>query len=311
MNYGKIILFLRFFFYLYRLWHIYESNNEFVYQMKNSKIYNSVLSIHYYTNTIQECSDIPVEMPYILRLSEFTMNDEATNLYKSIYKITQCIQDPEILTKKFMEFLHTNDSFDIVESKELQIYHPTLLKVKINKESLDELYKMSNDIEYFSKKLLLSNTITVSEYQEVMNEHNIRNPKKNSTNTIVITTRDHWYYMNIFAGATYELSKETMNYFFYSPTHTPLYDKFTQIQQRLKSYYRELNESYRQMNYLAIDIMDEISLFTSKFHSSIQSTINLYYSTGFLLTETVGFLYGSDETVFLLEGINMVRLQLE
>jgi hypothetical protein len=73
--------------------------------MKNSKIYNSVLSIHEYTNTIQECRDIDIEMPYMLRLSEFTMSDEATYLYKSIYKITQCIQDPEILTKKFMEFL--------------------------------------------------------------------------------------------------------------------------------------------------------------------------------------------------------------
>ena len=58
-------------------------------------------------------------------------------------------------------------------------------------------------------------------------------------------------------------------------------------------------------------IMDELSLFTTKFHTSIQSTVNLYYSTGFLLTETVGFLYGSDETVFMIEGINMVRLQLE
>ena len=120
--------------------------------MKNSKIYNSILSIHEYTNTIQECSNIEVEMPYMLRLSEFTMNDESTSLYKSIYKITQCIQDPEILTKKFMELLHTNDSLDIMESKELQIYDPSLIKIKINKESLDELYKMSNDIEYFSKK---------------------------------------------------------------------------------------------------------------------------------------------------------------
>ena len=313
MNYGQLILILRLFFYLYKLWHLYESNNEFVYQMKNSKIYNSILSIHEYTNTIQECSNIEVEMPYMLRLSEFTMNDEATSLYKSIYKITQCIQDPEILTKKFMELLHTNDSLDIMESKELQIYDPSLIKIKINKESLEELYKMSNDIEYFSKKLLLSDRITVSEYQEVMAEHHVRNPKKNviNTNTVTITTRDHWYYMNIFVGATYEVGEETMNYFFYSPTHTPLYDKFTKIQQQLKSYYRELDESYRQMNYLAIDIMDELTLFTSKFHTSIHSTVNLYYSTGFLLTETVGFLYGSNEAVFLLEGINMVRLQLE
>jgi hypothetical protein len=117
--------------------------------------------------------------------------------------------------------------------------------------------------------------------------------------------------MDIFIGATYEIGEETINYFFHSPTHTPLYDKFTQIQQRLKSYYRYLDESYRQMNYLAIDIMDELSLFTTKFHTSIHSTISLYYSTGFLFAETLGFLYGSDETVFFIEGINVVRLQLE
>jgi hypothetical protein len=317
MSYGKLIIILRLFFYLYKFWYLYESNSEFVNQMKNSKTYNSIVSIHEYTNTIQECRNIDIKMPYMLRLSEFTMSDEATYLYKSVYKITQCIKDPEILAKRFMEFLHANQSYtsyDIIESKELQLYDPAFV-IEINKEGLNDLYKMANDIEYFSKKLLLSNVITVSEYQEVMNEHTIRSPKKNggstNTNTVIITTRDHWYYVDIFMGATYEMSQETMNYFFYSPTHTPLYDKFTQIQQRLKSYYRELDESYRQMNYLAIDIVDELSLFTTKFHSSIQYTVNLYYSTGFLLTETVGFLYGSDETIFMIEGINMVRLQLE
>ena len=148
MNYGQLILLLRLFFYLYRLWHLYESNNEFVYQMKNSKIYNSILSIHEYTNTIQECSDIEVEMPYMLRLSEFTMNDEATNLYKSIYKITQCIQDPEILTKKFMELLHTNDSLDIVESKELQIYAYTKI---CNEEKEDDKSSKNNNSKTINK----------------------------------------------------------------------------------------------------------------------------------------------------------------
>jgi hypothetical protein len=313
MNYGRLVLILRSCFYIYRFWHLYQSNNEFLNQITNSKTYNSVLSIDEYTNTMKECSDIDIEMPYMLRISEFTMNDQAIHLYKSIYKITQCIKDPEILTKKFMDILHANESFDIVESKELQVYHPILVKIETNKEGLDELYKLSNDIEYFSKKLLSLNTITVSEYEEVINEHTIRNPKKNvtKTKTVIIETRDHWYYVNIFMGATYEMGEETMNYFFNSPTHTPLYDKFTQIQQRLKSYYRHLDESYRQMNYLAIDIMDELSLFTSKFHTSIQTTVSLYYSTGFLLTEMVGFIYGSDETVFFIEGINMVRLQLE
>lgn len=314
MNYGSLVLILRSCFYIYRFWHLYESNNEFLNQMTNSKTYNSLLSIDEYTNTMKECSDIDVQMPYMLRLSEFTMNDQAIHLYKSIYKITQCIKDPEILTKKFMDLLYANQSYtsyDIIESKELQLYDSALVKIEINKEGLHELYKLSNDIEYFSKKLLLSNVITLSEYNEVVNQHNIRNPKKNVINTTIINTRDNWYYMDIFIGATYEIGEETINYFFHSPTHTPLYDKFTQIQQRLKSYYRYLDESYRQMNYLAIDIMDELSLFTTKFHTSIHSTISLYYSTGFLLTETVGFLYGSDETVFFIEGVNMVRLQLE
>jgi hypothetical protein len=242
------------------------------------------------------------------------MNDQSINLYKTIYKITQCIKNPEILTKKFME-LHSNQSYHLIESNELQLYKPMLVKMKMNKKGLNELYKMSNDIGYFSKKLLLSNAITLSEYHEVVNEHNIRSFKKNTTNTVMIVTRNYWYYIDIFIGATYEMayeiSEDTINYFFYSPTHTPLYDKFTQIQQQLKSYYRHMDESYRQMNYLAIDIMDEISLFTSKFHMSIQSTVSLYYYTGFLLTEIIGFLYGSDKTVFMIEGINMIRLQLK
>jgi hypothetical protein len=170
---------------------------------------------------------------------------------------------------------------------------------------------MSNDLDYFSKKMLVSNMITISEYQQLTAEYKIRNAGtyKNTTNIIIV--RDHWYYIHILTGATIEIGEEAMNYLFYTPTHTPLYDKFTLIQQKMKAYYRYLDESYRQINYLAIDIMDELSIFTSKFHSSIQSTIHLYYSTGFLLAEITGYMYGSDNAILVIEGLNMVRMQIE
>lgn len=302
MKYGKTILILRFMFYLYKCWHLYKSNNDFVNQLKYSKTYNSILSIQEYTNNIKECSDLDIKLPYLLRLSEFTMTHNATLLYKSIYKITQCIQDPEILTKQFMEFIYINNSYKSISesySKELKLYNREFT-VETSYEGIKELYKLSHDIEYFSNKLLLSNIVTESEYKTLLYENAIRNPKKK----IIMTTINDWYYVDIFIGASYEISEEIINYFFVSPTHTPLYDKFTQIQTKMKSYYRFLDESYRQMNYLAVDIMDELALFTTKFHTSIQSTVSLYYLTGFLLIETVGCLYYSDNTVFMIEGIH-------
>lgn len=302
MKYGKTILILRFMFYLYKCWHLYKSNNDFVNQLKYSKTYNSILSIREYTNNIKECSDVDIQLPYLLRLSEFTMTNNATLLYKSIYKITQCIQDPEILTKQFMEFIYINNSYKPITdsySKELNLYNRDFA-IEISYEGIKELYKLSHDIEYFSNKLLLSNIVTDSEYKTLLYENAIRNPKKK----IITTTLNDWYYVDIFIGASYEISEEIIHYFFVSPTHTPLYDKFTQIQTKMKSYYRFLDESYRQMNYLAVDIMDELALFTTKFHTSIQSTVSLYYLTGFLLIETVGCLYYSDNTVFMIEGIH-------
>jgi len=181
---------------------------------------------------------------------------------------------------------------------------------------------MTNDFEYFSKKLLSSTFISISEYKNILHEYKIRNlddslhhdgshhdgSRHHDYTNVVITnnTKSHFYYLNILIGATYEICKETVKYFFYMPTHTPLYDTIIEIQKNMKLYYRILDESYRSLNYLAIDIIDEIQMFSKKFKILIQSSIHLYYSTGCLLSEIAGFIYGNENSFFLFETLHIV-----
>lgn len=301
MKYTKIILIIRLLIYIYKYWHFYESNNTLIRQIKDSKIYNSILSIHKYNIFIKECSHIHenknVNLPYLLRLSEFIMTTENTQLYTKVYKITKCIHDPEILTNQFMKYVNINNTLPF--------------ELSTNVKGMNELYKMTNDFEYFSKKLLSSSFISISEYKNILHEYKIRNldgSRHNDYTKIVITnnTQTHFYYLNILIGATYEICKETVKYFFYMPTHTPLYDTLIEIQKNMKLYYRILDESYRSLNYLAIDIIDEIQMFSKKFKILIQSSIHLYYFTGCLLSEIPGFIYGNHDSFFLYETLHIV-----
>jgi hypothetical protein len=305
MKYTKIILILRLLLYIYKYWHFYESNNTLIRQIKDSKIYTSILSIHKYNRFIKECSHIhenkDVNLPYLLRLSEFIMTTENTQLYTRVYKITKCIHDPEILTNQFMEYVNISNTLPF--------------ELSTNLKGMNELYKMTNDFEYFSKKLLSSAVISISEYKSVLHEYKIRNlehyhyrHRDDDYTKIVNTnnTKSHFYYLNILIGATYEICKETVKYFFYMPTHTPLYDTIIEIQKNIKLYYRILDESYRSLNYLAIDIIDEIQMFSKKFKILIQSTIHLYYFTGCLLSEIAGFIYGNHDSFFLYETLHIV-----
>jgi hypothetical protein len=317
MKYTKIIFILRLLIYIYKYWHFYESNNTLIRQIKDSKIYNSILSIHKYNIFIKECSHIHenknVKLPYLLRLSEFIMTTENTQLYTRVYKITKCIHDPEILTNQFMELIDINNTLPF--------------ELSTNVKGMNELYKMTNDFEYFSKKLLSSTFISISEYKNILHEYKIRNlddslhhhgshhqgshhdgSRHHDYTKVVNTnnTKSHFYYLNILIGATYEICKETVKYFFYMPTHTPLYDTIIEIQKNMKLYYRILDESYRSLNYLAIDIIDEIQMFSKKFKILIQSSIHLYYSTGCLLSEIAGFIYGNENSFFLFETLHIV-----
>ena len=305
MKYTKIIFIIRLLIYIYKYWHFYESNNTLIRQIKDSKIYNSILSIHKYNIFIKECSHIyenkTVNLPYLLRLSEFIMTTENTQLYTRVYKITKCIHDPEILTNQFMELIDINNTLPF--------------ELSTNVKGMNELYKMTNDFEYFSKKLLSSTFISISEYKNILHEYKIRNPDtyrhdgyRDDYTNIVITnnTKTHFYYFNILIGATYEICKETVKYLFYMPTHTPLYDTLIEIQKNMKLYYRILDESYRSFNYLAIDIIDEIQMFSKKFKILIQSSIHLYYFTGCLLSEIAGFIYGNHDSFFLFETLHIV-----
>jgi hypothetical protein len=305
MKYTKIILIIRLLIYIYKYWHFYESNNTLIRQIKDSKIYTSILSIHKYNIFIKECSHIHenknVKLPYLLRLSEFIMTTENTQLYTKVYKITKCIHDPEIITNQFMKYVNINNTLPFELSR--------------NVKGMNELYKMTNDFEYFSKKLLSSAIISISEYKKILHEYKIRNSDSSRdrnyphdyTNIVITNIRQtHFYYLNIFIGATYEICKETIKYFFYMPTHTPLYDTLIEIQKNMKLYYRVLDESYRSLNYLAIDIIDEIQMFSKKFKILIQSSINLYYFTGCLLSEIAGFIYGNHDSFFLFETLHIV-----
>lgn len=290
MKYIELLLFLRVLLYIYKCWHFYESNNTFIGQIKQSKIYNSILSIHNYSVFMKECSHVVVKQSYLLRLSEFMMTTENMQLYMSIYKITNCIHDPEILTNEFMEIIHLNDSSPIAKNK---------FGIELNAKGIDELYKITNDFDFFSKKLLSSNYISISEYNDIVHENNIRKIRKSITNTTLTKQTKLLNTIYILVETTYEFYKETINYLFYVPSHTPIYDKFVLMQKNMKSYYRYMDKSYRRANYLAIDIIDEVQLFTTKFNMLLKSSIKLYYSTGFLLTEIAGYVCGNDNALLL------------
>lgn len=285
MNYAKIILLSRLLIYVYRCWHFYESNKKFVRQIKQSKTYNSFLSIHKYTAYVKECSNINAHLPYLLRLSEF----ENRELYISIYKVTKCIHDPAILTNKFMESTYVNDTLN-------PLNRFTSVSPMNRFDEINEIYKMSNDFNYFSKKLLLSDFITMSEHKNTINKNKI---EYDANDTNVMAKPNRFYHVNTIVY----IYKETVKHLFYAPTHTPLYDTMKEIHQNMKLYYRYIDESYRHANYLAIDIIDEVQIFTIKFKVLIKSSIDLYYSTGFLLSEIAGYIYGNDNLLFITEGV--------
>lgn len=289
MKYTEVFLFLRVLSYAYKCWHFYESNNAFIGQIKQSKTYNSILSIHDYSVFIKECSQhAQFKQPYLLRLSEFMMTTENVQLYTSIHKIVNCIHDPETLTNKFMEIINLNESFPIMKNK---------FEIELNAKGIDELCKITNDFEYFSKKLLSSDYISISEYNHIVHENNIR---KSMTN-VTTATKKHNFMNAIYmlVETTHELCKEIINHLFHMPSHTPIYDKFILMQKNMKSYYRHVDQSYRRANYLAIDVMDEFQLFAAKFKTLLKSSVKLYYSTGFLFADIAGYIYGNNNVLFL------------
>lgn len=176
LKYRQLIFILQLIFYAYRFWHFYESNKTFIGEIKESKIYKNIQYIHKYTTNVKECSHVQFKQPYLLRLYKLIMTNENIELYTSIYKITKCIHDPEILTNKLMELIYFNKSLN------LQNYNT--FEISSNAKGLHKLYKMTKDFEYFSKKLLLSNIISISEYNDIVHENNIRKSthKTNVTN---------------------------------------------------------------------------------------------------------------------------------
>jgi hypothetical protein len=237
---------------LYRIWHLYESNNEFVSQVKVSKTFYTVVNTASYTHLISECRVTNTSMPYLLRLSELTLHPDAAALYKKIWDTTHCLQDPSILTRKMMELTDIHNQL-IEESKtgELVVYNPyAIKKIEIPK-------------------------------QEVKEENGV---------------------FSILKGAAYELGQESMNYFFRKPSHTPIYDKLTTVQNKMKTYYR----TYYQIQFLAIDVSDELMLFQKKFQQVVHTSFGIYTSSGILIADITGYMYGGDNAVLIIEGIGQM-----
>jgi hypothetical protein len=233
---------IRTFLTFYRLWHLYESNNEFITKIYSSKTYHTLLNVAEYGHYIHDCKSANTSIPYLLQAAEFTLTPNAAMLYKKLWSISQCLKDPTILSKKMMEIAFIGD--------------------------MEELEKESRALTIYSPKIVS------------------REPPS------------PWF--SLLQGISYEIGKEYMNYFFIKPSHTPIYDRFTEIQTKYKSYYR----SYYQIQFLAVDISDELLLFHRKFQQSVHTSILLYGNSIMLLSDALGYLYGGDKAVFVIEGIS-------
>lgn len=248
-----MVLMLRILWLFYRIWHLYESNNEFVSQVQVSKTFHTVINTVSYTHLISECQTVNTSMPYLLRLSELTLHPDAAALYKKIWDTTHCLQDPSILTRKMMELtdIH-NELLEDAKRNELVEYNPHAIQVFVEKSVPDS-----------------------------------------AENTGMFS---------ILKGAVYELGEESLNYFFRKPSHTPVYDKLTKVQNRMKTYYR----TYYQIQFLAIDVSDELLLFHKKFQQSVHTSLGIYTSSGILLADITGYMYGGDTAVLAIEGIGQM-----
>ena len=252
MNYSYLIIILRTAWLTYRLWHLWESNKEFIATVIKSKTYGSVI---YGVNTaewLRSCQTANKSIPYLLRMSEYTLSSESVKLYKRIWDMSQCLQNPIFLTNRMME------------SK-----YPMLIDYPDGLSSMTE--------ENLSRALVIKNHL--NELSHSVSEDN------------------DW--LQIAYGAAYELGEEAMNYLFWRPSHTPLYDKFAAVQMKMKEYYR----AYYQFQFLAVDICDELHVFNAKFQTAMMTTLGIYSGLGVLVVDSMAAYYGGDNAVVIVEGL--------
>lgn len=223
-----IILFSRTLWIMYRFWHLYESNNEFVYQLQTSKTYDSILMTIQYAQLVKDCPSRPT--PYFLQM---TLNPNAAILYTKCWDIANCLQNPLVLTDKLLQIAGAEDIVEL--EKQLVLYDPSKVPSK----------------QWFS---FLSESYSIAEY------------------------------------------------LFLRPSHTPLYDKWANLQTRIKTYYR----TYHKIQYMVVDITDEFHLFHRKFQQAIYTSISIYYGVIILFLDIAAFIYAGDKGIFFIEGLHQL-----
>ena len=215
--------------------------------IRTSKTFGTLINGVDLIYIIRHC-DVKEELPYLLKLSESTLAPEASDLYKKIWYISNCLQHPAILSERLMEIQGT-----------LAIDHSS-----------------SALVEYASPP--------PSEEEE-----------KKKTNE----KQKGW---NLFEDGLYGLSEEFVDYLWWHPTHTPLYDKFAVVQTKVK----QTTRVYYQIQFLAIDISDELLIFQRKFQQSMWTTASLYNDLVILTADVFAFMYMGYEGIMVVEGIAQV-----
>ena len=250
MAYQHIVLLIRFLWLIYRIWHLYESNEEFMETVINSRTYRTLLTTATIGRLLNGCPTMNTTLPYWMRISELSLAPEAASLYKNIWSLSHCLQDP----RKFAE--------------------------KIMDPEIQDLLRLEGPA---SKELVLW---TADDSTAII----VRPDEK------IEQVSTHW---NLFTDGIYVLSEEVANYLWLRPSHTPLYDKWTQGQQTVKQFTR----AYYQFQFLAIDISDELIQFQRKFQQAAYTTMSIYSSLAIFATDMIAGYYGGDTGVMLVEGI--------
>ena len=250
MAYQQLVILIRFLWLIYRIWHLYESNEEFMEAVIKSRTYGTILTTASIGTLLKGCPTMNTTLPYWMRISELSLTPKAAALYKDVWSLSYCLQDP----RKFAE--------------------------RIMDPEIQELLRLDGPT---SKELVLWTSDDTTAL--------IVRPEEEKSHQ-----SEHW---NLFTEGVYGLSEEVANYLWFRPSHTPLYDKWTEGQHTVK----KITRSYYHFQLLAIDISDELLLFQRKFQQAVYTTLSVYSSLAILATDIIAGYYGGDTGVMLVEGI--------
>ena len=252
MAYQHLVLLIRFLWLIYRIWHLYESNEEFMGSVVRSRTYGTLLTTATIGKLLKGCPTINTTLPYWMRLSEVSLAPEAAAIYRDVWTLSHCLQDPKRFAERVMD------------------------------PEIQDLLRLEGPA---SKELVLWTADDTAAIVVRAEE-----TEKDKPNVV------GW---GLFTEGVYGLGEEVANYLWYRPSHTPLYDKWTDGQQTVK----KISRTYYQFQFLAIDISDELLMFQRKFQQAAYTTLSVYSSLAILTTDIVAAYYGGDTGVMIVEGI--------